>query len=157
MGAQKALNKYSTYIVRSLIVRAQTHAEYNEYSIFNFNSISTQFQFNFNSMKFNFNSMKIRFQFNENSFNAQSILGGVSGDPPKLLPPFSQQNGENLRNLAGSLGEVSQVLAGSSSSSNGNVTDSVTQGVSGNNFSFQCCRTSSVHLVRKLKYRICEP
>ncbi|KAK2562813.1 hypothetical protein P5673_013763 [Acropora cervicornis] len=65
---------------------------------------------------------------------------------------------ESLQNLADSLGEclqlVSQVLAGSISSSNENVTDSVKQGVSGKEQPIQCCRTSSIHVAKKSKYRI---
>ena len=64
---------------------------------------------------------------------------------------------ENLRNLADSLGEcsrlVSQVLASSSSSSNGNVTDSVTQGVSGNNFSSTSNVSSAVERARSMLQR----
>ena len=59
--------------------------QWNSISIqrkFKFNSMKIQFQFNENSIsiqrKLNFNSMKIQFQFNENSFNAQSILGGTA-------------------------------------------------------------------------------
>ena len=63
----------------------------------------------------------------------------------------------SLRNLADSLGEcsrlVSQVLASSSSSSNGNVTDSVTQGVSGNNFSSTSNVSSAVERARSMLQR----
>ena len=64
---------------------------------------------------------------------------------------------ERLQNLADSLGEcsrlVSQVLAGSSSSSNENVTDSVTQGVSGNNFSSTSNVSSAVARARSMLER----
>ena len=110
---------------------------------FNSNSIQIQFKFNSNSIqiqfKFNSNSIQIQFKFNSSSiqvqFNTQSIMDGTSGDSPKLLPSFyrilANKMEANLRNLANSLGEcsrlVSQVLASSSSSSNTNVTDSVTR------------------------------
>ena len=64
---------------------------------------------------------------------------------------------ERLQNLADSLGEcsrlVSQVLAGSSSSSNESVTDSVTQGVSGNNFSSTSNVSSAVERARSMLQR----
>ena len=78
--------------------------------------------------------MKIQF------IQCAKYLGWSIRGSAKALPAIlANKMEENLQNLADSLGEclrlVSQVLAGSSSSSNGNVTDSVTQGVSGNNFS----------------------
>ena len=78
--------------------------------------------------------MKIQF------IQCAKYLGwSIRGSARALPAILANKMEENLRNLTDSLGEcsrlVSQVLAGSSSSSNGNVTDSVTQGVSGNNFS----------------------
>ena len=58
------------------------------------------------------------------------------------------------------LATSSQVLAGSSSSSNENVTCSVTQGVSGNNFmavqgaKFPVLSNEIVNVAKKSKYRI---
>ena len=64
---------------------------------------------------------------------------------------------ESLRNLADSLGEcsrlVSQVLASGSSSANWNVTDSVTHGVSGNNFSSTSNVSSAVERARSMLQR----
>lgn len=64
---------------------------------------------------------------------------------------------ESLRNLADSLGEcsrlVSQVLTGSTSSSNDNITDSVTQGVSGNNFSSTSNVSNAVERARSMLQR----
>ena len=75
--------------------------------------------------------MKIQF------IQCAKYLGWSIRGSAKALPAIlANKMEENLQNLADSLGECSRlVLAGSSSSSNGNVTDSVTQGVSGNNFS----------------------
>ena len=65
---------------------------------------------------------------------------------------------ESLRNLADSLGEcsrlVSQVLASGSSSANWNVTDSVTHGISENNFSSTSNVSSAVERARSMLQRI---
>ena len=148
--------------------------QFNENSIsiqwkFNFNSVKIQFQFNENSIstqwKFNFNSVKIQFQFNENSISIQwkfiqcaKHLGWNIRESAKSPPAIlADKMEESLRNLADSLGEcsrlISQVLASSSSSSNGNVTDSVTQGVSGNNFSSTSNVSSAVERARSMLQR----
>ena len=128
-----------------------------------------QFQFNFNSIsiqwKFNFNSVKIQFQFNFNSISSQwkfiqcaKHLGWNIRESAKSPPAIlANKMEESLRNLADSLGEcsrlVSQVSASSSSSSNGNVTDSVIQGVSGNNFSSTSNVSSAFERARSMLQR----
>ena len=77
-------------------------------------------------MKFDLNSMKLIQCAKHLGWN----IRGLARAFPAIL---ANKMEEKLRNLADSLGEcsrlVSQVLAGSSSSSNESVTDSVTQGV----------------------------
>ena len=102
--------------------------------------------------------MKIQFQFNENSFKCAKHLGwNIRGFARALPTILANKMEESLPNLADSLGECShlvlQVLAGSSSSSNKNVTDSVTQGVSGNNFSSMSNVSSAVERARPMSQR----
>ena len=104
--------------------------------------------------------MKIQFQFNENSISIQCAKHfgwNIRGFARALPAILANKMEESLRNLADSLGEcsrlVSQVLAGSSSSSNENVTDSVAQGVSGNNFSSTSNISSAVERARSMLQR----
>ena len=99
-------------------------------------------------MKFKFNSMKILLQFNEIQFKHPE-LNIREFFYQELLPPFlTNKMEEHLRSLADSLGEclrlVSQVLASTSSSSNTNIPDSVTQVVSENYLSSRSNVSSAI-------------
>ena len=103
--------------------------------------------------------MKILLQFNENSSSNQFQCNEIQFKHPELnirelfyqellLPFLTNKMEEHLCSLADSLGEcsrlVSQVLASTSSSSNTNVPDSVTQVVSENNLSSRSNVSSAV-------------
>ena len=115
-------------------------------------------KFKFNSMKFSFNSVKIPTSIQWKFIHWAEHLGWNIRELARGLPAIlANKTEESLWSLADLLGEcsrlVSQVLAGSSSSSNENAMESVTQGVSGNNFSSTSNVSSAVKRARSMLQR----